>query len=254
MAGVEVREKIWRVQMHPQKTPLGPDVDFRALAEQYEVSGGDIKNAVLKAAQMAAAEDGEDRAKVIMQRHLVAGMERVMDSKKVMAQSLFGEPENPAALLPAWQQALTRTNERFQTLEEDVVLCRRDLETVGGDMSLCRREIEIVSDDVARWRANLETLSGDVSLCRQELAGLALQVEETEQARSGELTALREELAALRAELQDAARAQSQDWEDRLRRLTLIPMPRWATLGLTLLALLASGSLGWAGAALNWLR
>ena len=27
-----------------------------------------------------------------------------MDSKKVMAQSLFGEPEGPASLLPAWQE------------------------------------------------------------------------------------------------------------------------------------------------------
>jgi AAA+ superfamily predicted ATPase len=260
MPGLEEREKIWRVQIHPQKTPLGPDVDFRALAERYEVSGGDIKNAVLKAAQMAAAEDGDDHGKVIEQRHLIAGMERVNDSKKVMAQSLFGEPENPAALLPAWQQALTRTNERFEALEEDVALCRRDLETVGGDLSLCRREIETVGDDLARWRQEMETLGRDVSLCRQELtglngqlAGLAGRAEEAERARGSELSALREELAALRAELHDAARAQSQDWENRLRRLTLIPIPRWATLSLTLLALLASGGLGWASAALNWL-
>src|SRR5437870_844984 len=36
MPGVEEREKIWRVQFHPEKTPLGPDVDFRELAETYD--------------------------------------------------------------------------------------------------------------------------------------------------------------------------------------------------------------------------
>ena len=50
MPGVEEREQIWRVQVHPSRTPLADDVDFRALAEQYDVSGGDIRNAVLKAA------------------------------------------------------------------------------------------------------------------------------------------------------------------------------------------------------------
>src|SRR2546421_3574370 len=63
MPGVEEREKIWRVQFHPHKTPLADDVDFHALAERYAVAGGDIKNAVLKAAQMAAAEDGDDDQK-----------------------------------------------------------------------------------------------------------------------------------------------------------------------------------------------
>ena len=91
MPGVDEREQIWRVQMHPQKTPLGPDVDFRALAEQYEVSGGDIKNAVLKAAQMATMEPGPDGEKRIQQRHFEEGMREVLASKKVMEQSLFAE-------------------------------------------------------------------------------------------------------------------------------------------------------------------
>ena len=55
MPGVVEREQIWRVQVHPSRTPLADDVDFRALAERYEVSGGDIRNAVLKAALAAAA-------------------------------------------------------------------------------------------------------------------------------------------------------------------------------------------------------
>ena len=52
------RERIWRVQVHPGKTPLAPDVDFVVLAEQFPRSGGDIKNAVLKAAQIATTEPG----------------------------------------------------------------------------------------------------------------------------------------------------------------------------------------------------
>src|SRR4029078_9360010 len=56
MPGLEEREEIWRVQIHPKKTPIAPDVSFRNLAERYAVSGGDIKNAILKAASAAAAE------------------------------------------------------------------------------------------------------------------------------------------------------------------------------------------------------
>ncbi len=263
LPGVEEREKIWRVQFHPTKTPLDPDVDFRALAERYDVSGGDIKNAVLKAAQMAAAEEGPDAQKVIAQRHLVAGVERVQDSKKVMEQSLFSTPESAAttALAPMMQQAMSRADERFGTIEEEVLLCRRGVELVGGDLSLCRHDLETVDAEINRWRGELEAMGGDVKGGRQQITGvearladLGRRVEEADTARGGELTAVREELAALRAELHAAARAQTQDWEDRLRRLTLIPVPRWASVGLALLALAATGGLSWATAAFHWLR
>jgi SpoVK/Ycf46/Vps4 family AAA+-type ATPase len=92
MPGVEEREQIWRVQMHPTRTPLAADVDFRALAERYEVSGGDIRNAVLKAALAAAAEPGADEAKAIHQRHLDEGMRGVIEGKRAMRQSLL-DPE-----------------------------------------------------------------------------------------------------------------------------------------------------------------
>ncbi len=69
MPGVEERAQIWQLQIHPKKTPLAPDVDFQRLAEQYVVSGGDIKNAVIKAAAAAAAEPGPDLGKRICQRH-----------------------------------------------------------------------------------------------------------------------------------------------------------------------------------------
>jgi SpoVK/Ycf46/Vps4 family AAA+-type ATPase len=89
MPGIGEREQIWRVQMHPTRTPLAPDVDFRQLAESYEVSGGDIRNAVLKAALAAAAEPGADSSKVIEQRHLQEAIREVMAARRVMRQSLF---------------------------------------------------------------------------------------------------------------------------------------------------------------------
>lgn len=87
--GPQEREQIWRVQIHHRKTPLAPDVDFAALAERYPASGGDIKNAVLKAAQMAIAEPGTDEEKRIAQHHFETGIQEVLSAKRVMDQSLF---------------------------------------------------------------------------------------------------------------------------------------------------------------------
>ena len=89
MPGVDEREQIWRVQVHPTLTPLAADVNFRALAERYEASGGDIRNAVLKAAMAAASESGRDASKAIHQRHLEDGIREVAAAKRVMRQSLF---------------------------------------------------------------------------------------------------------------------------------------------------------------------
>jgi SpoVK/Ycf46/Vps4 family AAA+-type ATPase len=95
MPGVAEREQIWRVQLHPVRTPLGADVDFAALARSYAVSGGDIRNAVLKAALAAAAEPGPDAGKQIHQRHFEAGIKDVIASRRVMRQSLFSPPPAP---------------------------------------------------------------------------------------------------------------------------------------------------------------
>jgi SpoVK/Ycf46/Vps4 family AAA+-type ATPase len=92
MPGREERERIWRAQLHPTKTPLAEDVDFGALADRYEVSGGDIKNAVLKAAAAAASEPGPEVGKTIHQRHFERAVEDVIAAKAVMRQSLMLEP------------------------------------------------------------------------------------------------------------------------------------------------------------------
>ena len=89
LPGEAERVKIWQVQLHPSRTPLAADVDFNALASRFEVSGGDIQNAVLKAAMAAAAEPVPDSSKRIHQRHFELGVEQVMASKQVMQQSIF---------------------------------------------------------------------------------------------------------------------------------------------------------------------
>ncbi|HEX6133712.1 MAG TPA: ATP-binding protein [Longimicrobiales bacterium] len=103
------REKIWRVQLH-QRTPLADDVDFRELAERYAVSGGDIRNAVLKAALAAAAEEGPDELKRIHQRHFIGAMEEVVRGKAVMRQSVIEAPERQ------YQTALTETRRLLEQM------------------------------------------------------------------------------------------------------------------------------------------
>jgi SpoVK/Ycf46/Vps4 family AAA+-type ATPase len=109
MPGVEERARIWQLQIHPKKTPLAADVDFRRLAERYVVSGGDIKNAVIKAAAAAAAEPGPELGKCICQRHFERATEEVLSAKAIMQQSLFADG-GVAALDPmsAWRKVEAR--------------------------------------------------------------------------------------------------------------------------------------------------
>ena len=108
------RERIWRAQMHP-RTPVASDVDFSRLALNYEITGGDIRNAVLKAATAAATDASPHQggaARAIRQPHLEAGVQEVLAGKKVMQQSLFA-PVSPAvaavhsALAPSGAWALS---------------------------------------------------------------------------------------------------------------------------------------------------
>lgn len=51
----EDRRRIWEV-LFPDGAPRDPGIDFAALAREYRMAGGNIKNAVLAAAFIAAAE------------------------------------------------------------------------------------------------------------------------------------------------------------------------------------------------------
>ncbi len=104
LPGEEERERIWEVQLH-RDTPLATDVDFRELAARFPSSGGEIRNAVLKAALSAAAEPGPDEAKRIHQHHFVRGMEEVLSAKRVMAQTIM-EPSPATRAANEWSQAI----------------------------------------------------------------------------------------------------------------------------------------------------
>src|SRR5581483_11652159 len=51
----DARGALWE-KMFPPTAELGSDVDFKALGAKYEVSGGNIRNAAIRAAFLAAAE------------------------------------------------------------------------------------------------------------------------------------------------------------------------------------------------------
>ena len=50
----QVRTEIWRKHL-PKEAPLAPDVDLGRLAEEFKLTGGQIANAVLSAASLAAS-------------------------------------------------------------------------------------------------------------------------------------------------------------------------------------------------------
>jgi len=52
----DAREQLWKVML-PTSAPLADDIDYEWLAERYEVAGGNIKNAVLRAAFIAAERE-----------------------------------------------------------------------------------------------------------------------------------------------------------------------------------------------------
>jgi SpoVK/Ycf46/Vps4 family AAA+-type ATPase len=134
MPGVEERAQIWRLQIHPRKTPLAPDVDFRKLAELYEMSGGDIKNAVIKAAAAAAAEPGPDVGKQIHKRHFESAVQDVLAAKKIMRQSLFDD--SPAGALDAARIAAFAETRSHMTIQLALVLAASALVTALGAVAL----------------------------------------------------------------------------------------------------------------------
>ena len=85
------RERIWRGHF-PDEAPRG-EIDFEFLAEQFDVSGGNIRNVVLNSAFAAAQEGGP-----ISMRHVIASLrgEYQKQGKLVMAGDLgrYAETES----------------------------------------------------------------------------------------------------------------------------------------------------------------
>lgn len=82
----DTREMLWRTTI-PKTTPLGEDVDIRFLAEKFEFVGGNIKNCILNAAFLAAADgDGKE---VCMKHYLQAIRYEFVKTGKVFTRSDF---------------------------------------------------------------------------------------------------------------------------------------------------------------------
>lgn len=82
----DTREMLWRTTI-PKGTPLDDDVDIRFLAERFEFVGGNIKNCILNAAFLAAADnDGE---KVSMKHYLQAIKYEFVKTGKVFTRADF---------------------------------------------------------------------------------------------------------------------------------------------------------------------
>ncbi len=201
---VEEREQIWRAQLHHRKTPLAPDVDFRVLAERFEVSGGDIKNAVLKAAQIAISEPGHDLEKQIHQRHFVEAMEQVLVAKRVMEQSVYeGVDSGPfSSAAGAWEQLA------------------ESQDTLQGEMAMLLERFEQVEEGQRELATRLEAV-----------------MEELERRASEQRTALVEYQESTRAALE----ASREEWSQRGRSMLYMLI---ATLALAVIALLVAAAMG----------
>lgn len=83
---VEERIRLWR-SLIPKEAPLANDVRFEALAEAYEFTGAEIRNAVLRAAFLAA-ECGRSISQEILDR---AARIECEQSGRVVTRVAFGE-------------------------------------------------------------------------------------------------------------------------------------------------------------------
>lgn len=84
---VDTREMLWNTTI-PKSTPLAEDVDIRFLAERFEFVGGNIKNCILNAAFLAAA-DPEAEGEVHMKHYLQAIRYEFVKTGKVFTRADF---------------------------------------------------------------------------------------------------------------------------------------------------------------------
>ncbi|RLC80350.1 MAG: ATP-binding protein, partial [Chloroflexi bacterium] len=66
----EYRLRIWRT-LFPTGVPRAPDLNFEAMAQRFKLAGGNIRNIIVSAAYLAAADGGE-----VTMKHLLHGTRR----------------------------------------------------------------------------------------------------------------------------------------------------------------------------------
>lgn len=85
----EARYKIWKAQI-PGQLPLDKSVDFSRLASQFDnVSGRDIKNAVLKAVVSAVKENKPTEQKQVTQSHFIEAITDIIEANKASVKPEF---------------------------------------------------------------------------------------------------------------------------------------------------------------------
>jgi SpoVK/Ycf46/Vps4 family AAA+-type ATPase len=78
------RERIWE-QIFPPEAPLAGDIDLRFMAQQFELSGGSIRNIALAAAFMAAESQGA----IAMECLIVATAREIQKMGKLPSKAAF---------------------------------------------------------------------------------------------------------------------------------------------------------------------
>lgn len=82
----EYRERIWHI-IFPGEAPKSDDINFDFLAQNFNITGGNIKNIVLTAAFLAAENSG-----VIQMKHLIRATKRELQKMgKLCIKSNFGK-------------------------------------------------------------------------------------------------------------------------------------------------------------------
>ena len=109
------RMEIWK-RMFPKQAPLGDDIDWELLAI-VEMTGGYIKNAVLRAARMAAAEKIQDEEKKIHMKHLRKAVRLEAEAMVSFTDALeheeqrFGRSVGPVSMTANGKQITVRKKE-----------------------------------------------------------------------------------------------------------------------------------------------
>lgn len=245
MPDAAAREKIWQVQLHRRKTPLADDVDFGALAAEFEVSGGDIKNAVLNAAQAAAAEPGPDEKKQIHQRHFFEGMQAVLAGKQVMKQSLF-DPNGsdaaagvsvgggPQAMLAQHLDAFSEEQEQLvrqqETLTDRLEALGEQQHRQADQLVVLERALELLTEQIEQTGQTQETLSKQIDQAGEAQSAFSERLDRNEQAQRQAQENLSERLDGL---------AENREAQGARRRRTR----RWLWIGLALALVLSAAAL-----------
>jgi DNA polymerase III delta prime subunit len=91
-----LRERIWR-QLMPSGAPVDPKIDYGFLARQFKLAGGDIKNAVMTAAFVAASE-----GKKIGMAEMIRGVRmELQKAGKLVMKADFGKYFDATQATPA---------------------------------------------------------------------------------------------------------------------------------------------------------